>query len=1274
MDSLKIQNVKVRYDRENLLDRIANRIRRSLELPEILSATAAEVQSFLGTDRVKIYKFHSDGSGEVIAESINGNRLPSLLGLHFPADDIPPQARELFAQVQVRSIVDIDSGLLGQSPRRDAVSGQLLPDEVRFRAIDPCHAEYLTALGVKASLVVPIFHGEEFWGLLVSHHSESRSVQEHELQGVQMVADQLGVAIAQSTLLARSQAKAQRETSVNRVATALHSQPAIELQTALAESVAALHAVGGRLCIFDSSKVTSLVPYSDNFTRELKVYTCGPGPKMEISAKYPQVEQYSVWHEYFKSGEQQVWAIPDLYQISSLRSLQPAFRSTKIRSILIVPLRSRQQIFGYLSIFREEFDTETLWAGKFDGDGRLAQSQISFEAWKESKTAQIREWKAEEIELIQTFGSHFANAINHYQLHQKIDALNANLENKVQERTAQLQQLTQQQRVLFEVVAKMRKYLELNKIFSTMSQEVRRALNADRVGIYRFDPASKFNDGEFVAEDVLPDFMSAMAVKVHDRCFGEKYANLYSQGRVHAMSDIREAGLQDCFRKILEQFQVKATLVAPVMKDNDLWGLLCVHQCSAPRNWESSEIKFATQISAQLSIALEQADLLAQTKQQAVDLQRAAEQQRILFEVVAKIRQSLDLDTIFCTTTTELRRILNADRVGVYRFDPGSNFNEGKFITEDVLPGFCSAMDVKIRDWCFGENYANKYSQGQIKVLADTDSAGLSDCYAAILAQFQIRAQVIMPLMNGSELWGLLCVHQCDGSRNWNTSEIQFATQVGSQLSVALEQADLLAQTQQQTIDLQWTAEQQRILFEVVAKIRESLDINAIFKTATQEVCQFIQVDRIAVYRFNPDWGGQYVAEFVKDGWIKLVGEGINTVGQDTYLQENRDGRYLNNETLAVDDIYQACHSESVVGILEQFQVKAYAIAPIFVGQELWGLLTAYQHSGTRCWESSEVKFLAQIANQLGVAIQQADLLAQTRRQAEQIAQNLKDLQQTQAQLIQTEKMSGLGQLVAGIAHEINNPVNFIYGNLNHATEYAESLLSLLELYQQQYPDSSPEIDKWTEEIDLEFLRQDLPKLLWSMKVGADRIRQIVLSLRNFSRLDESQMKAVDIHEGIDSTLLILQHRLKSNADSVNIVVVKEYGTLPMVECYAGQLNQVFMNVIGNAIDALESDKLLDRESVTPQIKISTAVGQLKGNVPSAVIRISDTGPGISESMRQRIFDPFFTTKPVGKGTGLGLSISYQIVVDKHGGVFKCNSELGKGTEFAIEIPLRQQS
>lgn len=290
--------------------------------------------------------------------------------------------------------------------------------------------------------------------------------------------------------------------------------------------------------------------------------------------------------------------------------------------------------------------------------------------------------------------------------------------------------------------------------------------------------------------------------------------------------------------------------------------------------------------------------------------------------------------------------------------------------------------------------------------------------------------------------------------------------------------------------------------------------------------------------------------------------------------------------------------------------------------------------------------------------------------QSKKLEKSLRELQQTQAQLVQAEKMSSLGQLVAGVAHEINNPVNFIYGNLKYAKDYTQCLLNLVHLYQQFYDNPVSDIQKYIKEIELDFLLDDLPKILNSMEVGAERISEIVLSLRNFSRLDEAEKKRVDIHQGLDSTLLILQSRFKDSVDHPGIKVVKNYGDLPLVDCYAGQLNQVFMNIIiSNAIDALDnydSRRAIAEIHANPNIiTITTEIIET-----NCVIRIADNGSGITEAVKERLFDPFFTTKPVGKGTGLGLSISYQIVVEKHGGTLRCVSEPGQGTEFWIEIPL----
>lgn len=294
------------------------------------------------------------------------------------------------------------------------------------------------------------------------------------------------------------------------------------------------------------------------------------------------------------------------------------------------------------------------------------------------------------------------------------------------------------------------------------------------------------------------------------------------------------------------------------------------------------------------------------------------------------------------------------------------------------------------------------------------------------------------------------------------------------------------------------------------------------------------------------------------------------------------------------------------------------------------------------------------------------------RRQAGKLERALAELRQTQSQMLQSEKMSSLGQLVAGVAHEINNPVSFIHGNVEHAREYIEDLLNLIAMYENCYPEPAPAIQAVVKDIDLDFVRDDLPKTLNSMQIGSDRIREIVLSLRNFSRLDEAEIKAVDIHNGIDSTLVILNHRLAANSERPQIQVIKNYAPLPKVECFAGLLNQVFMNILANAIDALDEKSrqqtVQERQDDLGQIAISTAfVGE-----DGIEIAIADNGLGISPEIKSQIFDPFFTTKAIGKGTGMGMSISYKIIVERHGGSLGCSSTIGQGTTFTIQIPIFQ--
>ncbi len=492
-------------------------------------------------------------------------------------------------------------------------------------------------------------------------------------------------------------------------------------------------------------------------------------------------------------------------------------------------------------------------------------------------------------------------------------------------------------------------------------------------------------------------------------------------------------------------------------------------------------------------------------------------------------------------------------------------------------------------------------------------------------------------------------------------------------------------------IDRSWAREElltrrEALLFRLASQIRNSLDLDTILNIAVTEIRTLLKVDccHFLWCWLDPNQPSVSVTHEACDcDQPSLLGE-----GPPPHLAPLAQ-TICHLQPLRIDDVAKTPDLDPQTrAILNHWGVTSGLVLPLKTQTGQLGAIVCSNYNGPRLWSDREVELLQAVVDQLAIAIEHAELFATTRAaalaaqtQARQLELVLHDLQQTEARLIQTEKMSSLGQMVAGIAHEINNPVCFITGNLSHATNYIQDLLDLIDRYQKHYSNPVPELQDYIENIDLKFLIEDLPKILSSMKMGADRIHEIVISLRNFSRLDESVMKPVNIHEGIDSTLLILHNRLKPIGHNPGIQVIKEYGNLPLVECYGGQLNQVFMNIISNAIDALETQPeprniTIRTEVLNKKLTNDESSEDLVSQTPdpveagAVIIRIGDNGPGMTHSVVKHLFDPFFTTKPVGKGTGLGLSISHQIVVEKHGGILKCFSEPGQGCEFWIQIPL----
>lgn len=605
-------------------------------------------------------------------------------------------------------------------------------------------------------------------------------------------------------------------------------------------------------------------------------------------------------------------------------------------------------------------------------------------------------------------------------------------------------------------------------------------------------------------------------------------------------------------------------------------------------------------------------------------------------------------------------------------------------ISKKISYGYSLAVGIAVLGTGMGMligNQAAEKAQQQM-VIADTQEALLSDLTATTLS-IRMHPQRLLAVFEDS-IW-----FQYETSKF--TNDVNQATDLLIELKAFAERypTQLAVETQQ--------------LEEFIQAYTATIEANNQF---TEQLWQQIDPQRLTSEKQLAEAPQQILIALSKDETVQLrlqfdhLSESLVRLKQASLRQQTIANEHLAQASaIRLNVIVSSMVLSTLISIVLAIVLSRAIAHPIQalnqVAQrsvqeanfDLQAPITTHDEIGTLSSSFNQLIYsVKQLLQQQQAANDQLELYNHTLEQKveertqelseknDHLNQLLEELRRTQTQVIQSEKMSSLGQLVAGVAHEINNPVNFIHGNITYIDEYTQDLFNLIEIYQQNCSATSPALQKAIRDIDLEFVIEDLPKILRSMKVGTERIREIVLSLRNFSRLDEAEFKAVDIHEGIDNTLLILWHRLKARTDRPEIQVIKEYAQLPRIECYAGQLNQVFMNLLANAIDALDEANqhrsFQDINEHPNQIHIRTQ--QVDPN--RIVITISDNALGMSEATRIRLFDPFFTTKPVGKGTGLGLSISYQIVVEKHQGKMSCNSELGQGTTFVIEIPIHQVS
>ena len=681
----------------------------------------------------------------------------------------------------------------------------------------------------------------------------------------------------------------------------------------------------------------------------------------------------------YNQGRGNSWVMRDLETLPLQECHRQMLASLNLRANVVVPLLVGKELWGLLTLHQCDAP---------------------------------RDWQADELAFVEHLSLHLGVAIQQAQL---ID--------QQRQQSAILAQNLERSRVTAKIIEKIRSSLHLNALFQTVVEDICATLLVDRAVVVQYLEGPQGEFPKIVAEGVLAgsDVLPLTRVQSKKLDWALAFPYLKSQGQCLSVGDVRQDLGAAAQTQILEALEIRAFLNIALFQDQQFWGVLSLHQRRSPWQWQARDQEFIQKIALHLGIALHQRHLLIQAKNKAASLQtllvqvqnhkeenlKALQREKALGEVIDRIRQTLDLTSLFEVTVGEIQQLLQADRVAILKFIPENQTRQGEFISEALQhPCIDSLLGDRLLT-PLSERLNEHFKKGLILAIDDSQEQINYHSDLFLPPALQGRATLVVPLFKGKKLWGLLCTAQCQTARVWQSAEIEFILKIALNLGVALQQAELLAQTQKRSRELQRAlaqvqaqkdnlariAAEERALGRVINQIRQTLDLSTIFKTTTEEVRYLLGCDRVLVYRFEPDWSGYFIYESVAQMWPPLITtKSFYTKWEDTYLQETQGGRYRYQESWAVDDVEKAGLTECHLAILCNFQVRACIVVPVFVGSQLWGLLGVYQNQAPRQWQKREIQLLEQVANQLGIAVYQAQLLEKTRTQSKDLEGTLADM------------------------------------------------------------------------------------------------------------------------------------------------------------------------------------------------------------------------------------------------------------------------------------------